>query len=211
MISIFFILETDPFIWTLFLSSIKIDSLPSLNSISVFFSTNPLIFPAIADAQAAVPQAFVNPDPLSHTLTLIKFLLITLARVTLHFSGNNLWFSISGPIFFKSKFSIFFTKKMICGLPTFTAVPPICSVLFLLKILILRFLVSRFSLNGISFQFVFGIPISVSTKLLPKIFDFKTPEEVQTVISFWLFSFDKKKATHLEPFPHAPAELPSEL
>ena len=95
----------------LFLASIKIDSLPSSNSISVFFSTNPLIFPAIAVAQAAVPQAFVNPDPLSQTLTLIKFLLTTLARVTLHFSGNNLWFSISGPIFFKSKFSIFSTKK----------------------------------------------------------------------------------------------------
>ena len=43
---------------------------------------------AHADAQAAVPHAFVNPAPLSQTLTLIKFLFITLAIVTLHFSGN---------------------------------------------------------------------------------------------------------------------------
>ena len=72
-------------------------------------------------------------------------------------------------------------------------------------------MVSRFLLNGISFQFVFGIPTSVSTKLLPKIFDFKIPEEVQIVISFLLFSFDKKSATHLVPFPQAPDGLPSEL
>jgi hypothetical protein len=43
---------------------------------------------ATAVAQAAVPQAFVSPAPLSHTLTLIKLLLITFASVTLHFSGN---------------------------------------------------------------------------------------------------------------------------
>ena len=197
--------------WTIFLSSIKMESFPSLNSISVFFSTNPLIFPAIAVAHAAVPQAFVNPAPLSQTLTLIKFLFITLARVTLHFSGKSLWFSISGPIFFKSKFSTSSTKKIICGLPTFIAVPPICSILFLFKILILRFLVSKFSLNGISFHFTLGMPISVSTELFSKIFDFKTPEEVKTVIFFWFFSLDKKLATHLVPFPQAPDVLPSEL
>ena len=54
-----------------------------------FLSSNPLIFPATAVAQAAVPQAFVSPAPLSQTLTFIKFLLITLASVTLHFSGKN--------------------------------------------------------------------------------------------------------------------------
>ena len=34
--SISFISETGPFIWTLFFSSIKIDSFPSSNSISIF-------------------------------------------------------------------------------------------------------------------------------------------------------------------------------
>ena len=57
---------------------------------SVFLSVNLFILPAIAVAHAAVPQAFVNPAPLSHTLTLIKFLFITFARVTLHFSGKYL-------------------------------------------------------------------------------------------------------------------------
>jgi hypothetical protein len=65
--------------------------------------------------------------------------------------------------------------------------------------------------NGISFQLVFGIPISVSTKLLPKICDFNAPEEVQSIISLSLFSFDKRSATHLVPFPQAPEILPSEL
>jgi hypothetical protein len=45
---------------------------------------------ATAVAQAAVPQAFVNPAPLSQTLTLIKLLLIFFAKVTLHLSGNKL-------------------------------------------------------------------------------------------------------------------------
>jgi len=65
--------------------------------------------------------------------------------------------------------------------------------------------------NGISFQLVFGTPISVSTKLLPKIFDFNAPEDVQSIISLSLFSFDNKSATHLVPFPQAPEILPSEL
>jgi hypothetical protein len=69
-------------------SSIDIDSLPNANSISVFLSVSPLIFAATAVAHAAVPQAFVSPAPLSQTLTLINFLLITFARVTLHFSGK---------------------------------------------------------------------------------------------------------------------------
>ena len=96
----------------LFLSSIKIDIFPSSNSISVLLFVKPFIFPATAAAQAAVPQALVNPAPLSHTFTLIKFLLITCAIVTLHFSGNRLCFSISGPIFFISKSSRFFTQKI---------------------------------------------------------------------------------------------------
>ena len=64
------------------------DSFPKSNSISVFLSVNPLILPATVVAQAAVPHALVSPAPLSQTLTLIKFLLTTLARVTLHFSGK---------------------------------------------------------------------------------------------------------------------------
>jgi len=63
-------------------------SFPNTNSISAVFSINPLIFPATTVAQAAVPQAFVRPAPLSQTLTFIKFLFITVARVTLHFSGT---------------------------------------------------------------------------------------------------------------------------
>jgi len=43
---------------------------------------------ATAVAQAAVPQAFVSPAPRSQTLTFIFFLSITLANVTLVFSGN---------------------------------------------------------------------------------------------------------------------------
>jgi len=70
----------------LLLSSIKIDSFPSSNSISVLALVKPFMLPATAVAQAAVPQALVNPAPLSHTLTLIKLSLIILARVTLHFS-----------------------------------------------------------------------------------------------------------------------------
>ena len=81
----------------------------------------------------------------------------------------------------------------------------------LLTILIFSFLVSKFLFNGILSQSVFGIPISVSTKLFSKIFDFNEPEDVQRVISLSLFSFDNKSATHRVPFPQAPDILPSEL
>ena len=40
---------------------------------STFLSVNPFKLPATAVAQAAVPQAFVSPAPLSQTLTFIKF------------------------------------------------------------------------------------------------------------------------------------------
>ena len=43
------------------------------------------------------------------------------------------------------------------------------------------------------------------------VYNFNIPEEVQIVISFLLFSFDNKSATHLVPFPQAPETLPSEL
>ena len=171
----------------------------------------PLIFDATAVAQAAVPQALVIPAPLSQTLTLIKLSLTTLAIVTLHFSGKSLWFSILGPMFSNSKISKLSVKKITCGFPTFIAMPPMCSLLFLSKIFNLRFLVFKFSLKGISSQLVFGIPILVSTKLLFKIFDFIMPEEVDNVISFLLFCFESRSATHLDPFPHAPDKLPSEL
>ena len=71
----------------------------------------PFILPATAVAQAAVPQAFVCPAPLSHTLTLIRFWLITSAIVTLHFSGKSLLFSIAGPTFLILKLSIFLDDK----------------------------------------------------------------------------------------------------
>ena len=58
---------------TLFFSSIKIESLPSSNSISVFAFVKPLIFDATAVAQAAVPHAFVNPAPRSQTFTVYFF------------------------------------------------------------------------------------------------------------------------------------------
>ena len=68
---------------------------------STFLSVNPFKLPATAVAQAAVPQAFVSPAPLSQTLTFIKFEFLIFASVTLHFSGNKSLFSISGPIFSK--------------------------------------------------------------------------------------------------------------
>ena len=80
--------ETGPFIWILLSLSIEIVSLPNANSTSACLSVNPFIFAATTVAHAAVPQAFVSPAPLSQTYTLIKFLLITFARVTLHFSGK---------------------------------------------------------------------------------------------------------------------------
>ena len=73
----------------LFLSSIEIVKLPNANSIFVVFSTRLLILAATAVAHAAVPQALVSPTPLYQTFTFIKFLSTTLARVTLHFSGNS--------------------------------------------------------------------------------------------------------------------------
>ena len=70
--------------WIEFLSSIKIDYFPVSNSISVLLSVKLFNVPANAVAHAAVPHAFVNPAPLSHTLTFIKFLFKTLASVTLN-------------------------------------------------------------------------------------------------------------------------------
>ena len=95
----------------LWLLSIFINNLPKSNWISVFELDRFSKLEATAVAQAAVPQDFVNPAPLSQTLTLIKLLLIFFAKVILHLSGNKLWFSIFGPIFSKSKLSIFSKKK----------------------------------------------------------------------------------------------------
>ena len=55
-----------------------------------------------------------------------------------------------------------------------------------------KFFVSIFWLIGISFHSVFGIPITVSTKFLSKILEFKTPDFVLKIISFLLFSSDIK-------------------
>ena len=73
----------------LFFSSILINSLPILNSISVFELARFSKFAATAVAHAAVPQAFVIPAPHSQTLIFIKLGLIFFAKVTLHFSGNS--------------------------------------------------------------------------------------------------------------------------
>ena len=97
--------ETGPVIWIEFFSSIEIDNFPFSNSISVLLLVRLFNLPAKAVAHAAVPHALVKPAPLSHTLTLIKLLLMTWAIVTLHFSGKILWFSILGPIFLISKLS----------------------------------------------------------------------------------------------------------
>jgi signal recognition particle subunit SRP54 len=88
-------------------------------------SVSPFFIAANAVAHAAVPQALVRPAPLSQTLTFINSLLTTVAKVTLHLSGNKGWCSISGPIFFISKFSLLSTKKITWGFPTFTAAPPV--------------------------------------------------------------------------------------
>ncbi len=92
-------------------SSIEIFNLPVENSISTLSLTSPFCFAAKAVAQAAVPQALVSPAPLSHTLTFINSLFTTVAKVTLHFSGNREWVSIFGPIFSISKISLLSTKK----------------------------------------------------------------------------------------------------
>ena len=48
-------------------------------------------------AQAPVPQAKVDPTPLSQTLTIIFLLFIIWQKCTLVFSGNKLLFSNIGP------------------------------------------------------------------------------------------------------------------
>ena len=68
--SISLILDTGPFIWICWFSSIEITNLPKLNSISVLVFSKFSKFAATAVAQAAVPHAFVKPAPLSQTLTL---------------------------------------------------------------------------------------------------------------------------------------------
>jgi hypothetical protein len=129
----------------------------------------------------------------------------------LHLSGNNSCFSIIGPIFSISKLSKLFTKKTTCGLPTLIAVPPICDLLSLSRISICKFFVFTFFESGISFQLVFPNPIPVSTRFFPSISDLSSPADVTKEILFLPFSFDKRSATHLVPFPHAPDALPSEL
>jgi len=66
--------DTGPVINILFFSSKTIFKIPSLNLIATLFSTNLLLFPAAAVAQAAVPHALVRPAPLSQTLTKIFLL-----------------------------------------------------------------------------------------------------------------------------------------
>ena len=110
-----------------------------------------------------------------------------------------------------SKLSILLIKKIICGLPTLTAVPPECSLLSLSIILIFKFFVFNFSDKGISFHSVLALPISVVTMLFPKISDFKFPDIVFKTIFLLLRSFDIKSATHLVPLPQAPDSPPSEL
>ena len=64
-------LEIGPFIRTIFSLLIDMDRSPCSNLIFTSFFTKPFLSAAIAVAQAAVPHAFVNPAPLSHTFTLI--------------------------------------------------------------------------------------------------------------------------------------------
>ena len=63
-------------------------------------------------AQAAVPHALVNPAPLSHTFTKILLALFFSANVIFIFSGNSLWFSINGPIFFINNIENFNLEKI---------------------------------------------------------------------------------------------------
>ena len=107
----------------------------------------------------------------------------------LHFSGNILWFSINGPIFSMSKFFTSSTKKTIWGFPTFIAVPPKCSLLFMSLILIFRLRVFNSSERWISFHLTFEFPISVVTKLLFSISYFKFPDRVVKIIFLLPFSF----------------------
>jgi len=72
-------------------------------------------------------------------------------------------------------------------------------------------LVLNSSDKGISFHFVFALPISVVTRLFPNILDFKFPDRVVKIIVLLSFSFEIKSATHLVPLPQAPDSPPSEL
>ena len=78
-------------------------------------------------------------------------------------------------------------------------------------ILIFRLRVFNSSERGISFHLTFAFPISVVTKLLFSISDFKLPDRVVKIIVLLPFSFEIKSATHLVPLPHAPDSPPSEL
>ena len=104
--------------------SIEIDNFLKQILYQLFFLLDSLILPATAVAHAAVPQAFVSPAPLSQTLTFIKLLFTTLASVTLHFSGKIYDFQFLVQFFLNSNLQYYSTKKIICGFPTFTAVPP---------------------------------------------------------------------------------------
>ena len=70
----FLISETGPVINMLSFLPISIFRIPSLNFISTLLLTKLFLNAATDVAQAAVPQAFVSPAPLSQTFTLIKFL-----------------------------------------------------------------------------------------------------------------------------------------
>ena len=101
-----------------------------------------------------------------------------------------------------------FTKKIIWGFPTFKQNPLPSS---LSKKSIVTCLVSMFSLSGTSSQLNFGLPIFISTFFLSTTSALKTLSFVFIKIFFCLFSWKIKYATHLAPFPHAVASIPSGL
>ena len=125
--------ETGPVINIFLDLSISIFKKPSLNLISTLLLINLFSKAATAVAQAAVPQALVSPAPLSQTFTVIFFLSIIWANVILIFSGKRPWFSILGPITFRSYSKQSLTKKIICGFPTFTQNPPSNVLLLMFK------------------------------------------------------------------------------
>ena len=56
------------------------------------------------------------------------------------FSGKRSWFSILGPITFRSYLKQSLTKKIICGFPTFTQNPPSNVLLLKLQEILLKYL-----------------------------------------------------------------------
>ena len=155
---------------------------------------------ATAVAQAPVPQAWVIPEPLSHTLIRIVSLQTICANSTLVLSGKRWWFSNSGPISGKLIWVISSTKVTRWGFPIDTLVDR------------KGYLSSKWT-SPVSN----GLPISTVTAVtvFPSTWSFRIliPDSVSRVIS--VLSVKPYSYTYLPtqrlPLPHIIASEPSAL